>query len=147
MKGYLIPYNPKKKLGLGDNGHDMEGPILYVPNRGAICYEIGVTGDAEGMGPVICGVGSFEKEEIFLGQIQKAISGEELGGGSYKGECFDLRKGLQEVEISEKEFGVLANTATKAYEALSHFKEGAMKLCMDLEERLGAKRKMFFYED
>ena len=140
MKAYLIPL----KLGNcaafgGSEGYRLKGPILYVPEQGAIFYESSVMGDADGMGIVPVGLDFFESRGIFLEQLGRQIKGEKLEA-PYDTKKFDLSQGVLDVDIPEVEFQNIATEAKLAYSALERFRNKSFNLISGLEEKLGYKK-------
>ena len=137
MKAYLVPFRFQRRLALGgEEGLGIEGPILYVPDRGAILYKTGITGDAERMGFVTNGVDYFSDDTAFLSQLERQVKGEKIRG-IWRGSKFDLSEGLFEADIPDEEFNNVAKIAKEAYEALRRFRLDSMKLITDLQKQTG----------
>ncbi|NQU79342.1 hypothetical protein HQ545_06265 [Candidatus Woesearchaeota archaeon] len=134
MKGYLIPYKPDKCLAVG-NGERIQGPILFVPDKGIIYYDASITGDCDGVGFVTTGADYFEDQETFLRVLQDQLEGKVMEG--YEGAKYDLSEGVADVEISEQDFTNIADTARESYVALNKFRLDAVRLVLDLEAEIG----------
>ena len=116
----------------------MKGPIVYVQDRGAIFYETSLMGDADACGLVVIGTDYFESRKLLLNQLEKGVKGRDLDG-EYVGIVFDLSEGVQEVDISEKEFMRTERTAKIAYQNLDFFRNSSMKIMFNLEKIVGRK--------
>ncbi len=140
MKAYFVPFKLGNCLAFGDSeGHRLKGPILYVPQQGAIFYESSLMGDSDGMGIATVGVDSFESTDIFLQQLGRQIKGETLET-PYDAEKFNLSRGVLEVDIPEAEFHNIATEAKIAYNALDKFRDQSFRLISGLEEKLRHKK-------
>jgi len=140
MKAYLVPLKLGNCAAFGDSeGYRLKGPILYVPEQGAIFYESSVMGNADGMGIVPVGVDFFESKDMFLEQLGRQIRGEKLES-PYNTEKFDLSQGVLDVDIPEAEFQNIATEAKTAYEALERFRTQSFSLISGLEQKLGHKK-------
>ena len=127
MKGFLIEYVPGKCMAFGKDGegHEIRGPILYVPEEGAIFYTSNLQGDADCSSVVTCLTHSFQTSEVILRQLAKQVSGKEIE--RYEGEKFDLSHRV-EVDVEGEEFRDIMEKARVAYLALRNCKERAMIL-------------------
>lgn len=127
MKGYLVPLKPGKKVGFGREGYNLEGPILYLPEKGAILYRSSLRGDANGSALVPIAVKDFFEKGIFLTQLGKQVRGERLEP-PYNTEEFNLSEGVLEVDLTEAEFQDIATLANIAEIALNRYREKAIRL-------------------
>ncbi len=133
-KGYLIPFRFRKIEIGGPDGYNSKGPVLYVPNKGAILYTSSIAGDDEHSGIVTIGVAGFE-DGILLSQIREGLEGKH----ARTGDAYDLSQEVREVDVPEEVFRGIANKARTSYRALDSFKRDAMRLILDLEHRIAQK--------
>ncbi len=144
MKAYYLPFQGGKCAAFsGSEGYRLKGPILFVPEKGAIFYETSFTGDAECGGLVTNGVDFFEGRGLLLEQIAMQMQGKihPHVADIYHGEKFDLSQGVKEVEIPEQVFEEIAKQSNIAYIALEKFKSEAFKLVFGLERKLHRDKK------
>jgi hypothetical protein len=138
MRAYIVPFRFQRRLALGnEEGLDIKGPILYVPERGAILYKTGITGDAERMGFVTNDVDYFSDDLALLSQLERQVKGERPQHGNWESPKFDLSEGLLEVDVSDGEFNDIAKMAKEAYEVLRRFRLDSMKLITELQRQGG----------
>jgi len=128
LKAYLIPFC-RKKIAIGKEGRKIIGPILYVPQKGAIFYESSVMGDVDASAIVPISVDHITYDNIFLSKIQGGIDGEHAGTRSE----FDLSTVVKDIEISEEEFNRIIKEIGEAFGKLKELRHDAMKMIWDLE--------------